>query len=392
MAASTHPTSGRALFRSGRQLSQLRELIRQTVRFPTGPAWEQAVDFERELAASIFEAVEYALSYAESDEHSSRLVPGSVLAQAGHAARAGVRLDDLIRAYVSADRVLGEYVVTAADERDREATQTIVRRQSAYLEHLLDALAEAYNAEVDRLTAAPERRLAEYVERLLLGRDEYAAARIGYRLDGFHVGIVGIGPRAPSTIEAVANALGHGLLLVTRETDVVWAWLGAPRELKLDEVEEVVARSGATDVALALGQPREGFAGWRRSHEEAVVTQAVARRRDGHAVTRCADFAAEAALLQSPDLAGLLVEVLLGPLSSLRLDGDVARQTLRQYVACSQNISSTAGALGVNRRTVEKRLRQISEALGQPLALSISTIDLALRLEALGVPAGGKAP
>jgi hypothetical protein len=348
------------------------------------------VDFERELAASIFEAVEYALSYAEAGDHSSRLVPGSVLAQAGHAARAGVRLDDLIRAYVSADRILGEYVVTEVDGRRRDATQEIVRRQSAYLEHLLDALAEAYNAEVDRLTAAPERRLAEYVERLLLGRDEYAAARIGYRLDGFHVGIVGIGPRAASTIEAAARALGHELLLVSRDADVVWAWMGAPVELRLDELEAAAARAGAADVALALGQSREGFAGWRRSHEEAAMTQAVARRREGHAVTRCADFAAEAALLQTPDLAALLVEVLLGPLSTLRLDGGVARSTLRQYLACSQNISSTAGALGVNRRTVEKRLRQISEALGQPLSRRIATIDLALRLEALGVSSAGK--
>ena len=104
------------------------------------------------------------------------------------------------------------------------------------------------------------------------------------------------------------------------------------------------------------------------------------------------DFAEEAALLQSPELAALLVETLLGPLSSLRLDDGIARETLRQYLDCSQNVSSTAGALGVNRRTVEKRLRQISEALGRPLAGCAAKIDLALRLETLGVSIGGDPP
>ncbi len=45
----------------------------------------------------------------------------------------------------------------------------------------------------------------------------------------------------------------------------------------------------------------------------------------------------------------------------------MARETLRAYFAADRNISSTAAALGVDRRTVTNRIRAIEDLFGRPL-------------------------
>ena len=59
----------------------------------------------------------------------------------------------------------------------------------------------------------------------------------------------------------------------------------------------------------------------------------------------------------------------------------MAKRTLRAYFAASQNISSTAAALGVTRGTVSKRLAAIEERVGRPLNRFSAEIETAIRLE-----------
>jgi DNA-binding PucR family transcriptional regulator len=75
--------------------------------------------------------------------------------------------------------------------------------------------------------------------------------------------------------------------------------------------------------------------------------------------------------------------IYLAPLAAERDGGAVARRTLRAYFAAERNISSTAAALGVDRRTVRNRLRAIEELLGRPLGEAAPDLEVALRLEQL---------
>jgi DNA-binding PucR family transcriptional regulator len=76
-----------------------------------------------------------------------------------------------------------------------------------------------------------------------------------------------------------------------------------------------------------------------------------------------------------------LRQLYLEPLEGGRDGGKVARETLRAYFAADRNVSSTAAALGVDRRTVRNRIRAIEELLGRPLRGSLADLEIALRLD-----------
>jgi len=71
----------------------------------------------------------------------------------------------------------------------------------------------------------------------------------------------------------------------------------------------------------------------------------------------------------------------LDPLEAGRDGGETTRETLRAWFRCERNISSTAAALGVDRRTVRNRLRVVEAQVGRPLAEVALDLELALRLD-----------
>ena len=117
---------------------------------------------------------------------------------------------------------------------------------------------------------------------------------------------------------------------------------------------------------MTVGEPGEGLSGWRFSHRQAKAALPVAERR-GQAVVRYADVALLASILRDDLLATSLRQLYLEPLERARDGGKVARETLRAYFAAERNISSTAAALGVDRRTVTNRIRAIEDLFGRPL-------------------------
>lgn len=68
------------------------------------------------------------------------------------------------------------------------------------------------------------------------------------------------------------------------------------------------------------------------------------------------------------------------------------RETLKAYLATGLNVSSTAAALGVNRRTVTRRLRSVEESLGRPLETCVADLEVALRLGTGAQAVTGKSP
>ncbi|HWC47817.1 MAG TPA: helix-turn-helix domain-containing protein, partial [Solirubrobacterales bacterium] len=94
------------------------------------------------------------------------------------------------------------------------------------------------------------------------------------------------------------------------------------------------------------------------------------------------DVAVLASLLRDDLGATSLRQLYLEPLESMRDGGKAARETLRAYFATQRNVSSTAAALGVDRRTVTNRLRAVEELFGRPLADFATDLEMALRLAA----------
>jgi DNA-binding PucR family transcriptional regulator len=148
----------------------------------------------------------------------------------------------------------------------------------------------------------------------------------------------------------------------------------------VEEVMAALAAAAPERVQITVGEPGEGLGGWRFSHHQAKAALPIAERR-GEAVLRYADVAVLASVARDELLATSLRRLYLAPLERMRDGGKVARETLRAYFDAERNISSTAAALGVDRRTVRNRLRAIEELLGRPLTGSLADLEIALRLD-----------
>jgi DNA-binding PucR family transcriptional regulator len=136
---------------------------------------------------------------------------------------------------------------------------------------------------------------------------------------------------------------------------------------------------GSGQILVSVGEPGEGFLAWRLSHRQAKAALLIAERQ-GQPVVRYADVALQASIVRDDLITTSLHQLYLEPLERARDGGEAARETLRAYFAAERNISSTAAALGVDRRTVTNRIRTIEELLGRPLKFSATDLEIALRL------------
>jgi DNA-binding PucR family transcriptional regulator len=171
-------------------------------------------------------------------------------------------------------------------------------------------------------------------------------------------------------------------LAVTRDEDIVWAWLGSRREIEMGGLQNHLSATWPPEVALALGEPGEGPSAWRLTHHQASAALAVALRSP-EPLVRYADVALLAAILEDDLLATSLRRLYLKPLEAERDGGEMARETLRAYFAGGSNISSAAVALGVSRQAVAKRLRAVEEMLSRSLDGCAAELEAALRIEHL---------
>jgi DNA-binding PucR family transcriptional regulator len=93
----------------------------------------------------------------------------------------------------------------------------------------------------------------------------------------------------------------------------------------------------------------------------------------------------EALLLTSPEVAGRLVAVWLGPLLALpALELDPLLETLEAWVATGGSTTHTAARVHCHRNTVINRLRRIATLTGQDRFEGVPPLELGLALRALG--------
>lgn len=335
------------------------------------------------LAATIPAALTYGLSVIERGEAAAATWPPVLLTQARLAARTGVSLHAVLHRYFVGYTLLADFLVEEAERGeglgDRQL-QRLLRAQALALDRVLGVVKAEYDRERSGEFSAPRERAAERVERLLAG-ESIDISDLGYELDSHHLGVLAKGDGAAEAIHASSAALERNLLFLRRAETNVWAWLGGSSPLDPNELRSQLSRS-SSDFSLAIGEPGEGVAGWRRTHDQARAALRVAlsgRRK----VVRYADVALVASALGDDLLTTSLRNLYLAPLQGTHDGGATAYETLRAYFHGDCNVASTASALGVKRHTVTNRLRRIEEQLSRTLRNCAAEVDLAMRVEEL---------
>lgn len=339
------------------------------------PAYREGLD------AALPAAVEYAIACLEGGDGRRPEVPVEVLAQARLDVRDRVPLDTATRRYLAVNAIVGDFL---AEEAERAGISTAALRgllavQATRLDELLAAAGAEHAREVrNRPTTAAERR-RECVKRLLAG-ELVDRAELGYDLDGEHVALMAKGDAAKELLRELAARLDRRLLAVRREEEPLWAaWLGGRRPMATEEVLRALGGMPLYGVVLTVGEPADGLEGWRFTHAQAKAALPIADR-GGRPVVRFIDVALEAAIVRDELIAMSLRRRYLEPLEAARDGGELARRTLRAYFEAERNVSATAAALGVDRRTVRNRLAAVEEVLGRPLNGSAADMEIALRL------------
>lgn len=332
------------------------------------------------LNGALAAAVDYRLAVLEAGERQAPAAPEALLAQARLDARDGVPLDTVLRRYFAGNVLFGDFLVEEA-ERAEVASSTLRRllaEQATLGDRLVAAVSEEHaRAGQDRPSSPAERR-RECVKSLLAG-ELVDASELGYDLGVHHLALLARGEGADELLRGLADELDRRLLIVQREEEPKWAaWLGGIRPLTPEQALEALAGVVPDGVFVTVGEAAEGLPGWRFSHFQAKAALTIAERK-GQPVVRYAEVALLTAILRDDLALNSLRRLYLVPLEGARDGGTAFRETLRAYFAAERNISSTAAALGVDRRTVRNRLHSIEEILGRPLKDIALDVDIALQ-------------
>jgi GGDEF-like domain/PucR C-terminal helix-turn-helix domain len=341
-------------------------------------------EYAEGLRSAVSAALDYGLQGIEHGEEKVPPVPESLLSQARLAARSGVSLDTVLRRYFAGHTLLEDFLIEEAEREDLfspAALKRLLRSQAAIVDRLLASVSKAYTEETERRPQSAERRRVERIERLLEG-ELLDTTDLAYDFEAHHLGIVASGKGAGETIAALAKPLDARPLVVPRDENTLWAWLGSRRLLDPGELVELASRELPTGLSLAIGEPGEGIAGWRLSHGQARAALPIALR-SGESFMRYAEVALLASMLSDDLLIASLRELYLAPLEEEPDGGKTLRQTLRAYFAAGRTISSAAATLGVKRHTVTNRLRAAEKRIGRPIDSCTAEIDAALRLDEL---------
>lgn len=308
-------------------------------------------------------------------------VPAELLTQARLAARSGAPLDAMLHQYFAGYSLLSDFLVEEAEKIGLTGGELkyLLRAQTALLDRIVVAVSEEFQLEADIGFEPSERRRVAHVKRLLAG-EVLDLSEFAYSLEASHVGMIGTGYGVIDAIRDLAKALDCRLLMVRHGEQTAWAWLGTPSGFDSAELDTALASRSPMQIRLAIGEPGDGIAGWRLTHEQARSVAPIALRGP-KPVVRYREAALLASMLQDTLLVRSLRRLYLEPLSKARNGGVVLRQTLRAYFLAERNTSSAAAALGVSRQTVINRLRTVEGLLERPLNGCAMELEAALRLE-----------
>lgn len=380
-AVSTVEIRGTLAARLRKRLPELQGAVATRVHSISDPRDVADPSYLQGLNGAMAAAIEYRLTILEAGERQAPPIPTALLAHARLDARDGVSLDTVLRRYFAGNVLFGDFLVNEAERAEvpSSALRQLLAAQATVGDRLIAAVSAEYAREAENRPTTPSERRRETVKSLLAG-ELVDHSELGYELDGHHLAVMAKGEGAEELMRDLSGAVDRRLLIVQREEEPTWAcWLGGRRQLTSERALE--ALGGVPEgVVVTVGEPGEGLGGWRFSHLQAKAALPIAERR-GEQVVRYADVALLAAIARDDLIATSLRQLYLAPLERARDGGRVARETLRAYFEAERNVSSTAAALGVDRRTVRNRLGAIEELLGRPIKGAEADLEIALRLD-----------
>ncbi len=342
----------------------------------------EVAEYLASLHANRTAILEYIVEVIELGERRAPDVPPAVFVAARLAARSGVALDAVLRRYAAANAFFGDILVEEAElaEVSPAALRRLLHRQTTTFARLYEAVSEEYVREAEGRPTTTAGWRHEHIEGLLAGRLPSGDVKLDYDLDGHHLGLMANGEGAHEAMRELAKRLDRRLLASRPEEEPIWScWLGGRSPLETNQALRALSEIAPDQVFVAVGEPGEGLSGWRFSHRQAKAALPIAERRKQR-IVRYADVAVLTSILNDDIGTISLRQLYLEPLERGRDGGKVARETLRAYFATERNISSTAAALGVDRRTVTNRIRAIEELFGRPLSDFATDLETALRL------------
>jgi len=334
------------------------------------------------LRRAVEAAIDHTIEASARDRERPLPMPDGVLAQARLAARKGTPLETVLRRYFAGHTIVGDVLIEEAGRLQIAPSEIrhALRSAAAETDRMVAAISSAYSSQLKEAEARPtHRRRAELVRRLLAG-ELIESEDFDYDLRNFHVATVGHGSNFDQAIRKLAVRLGAVSLLVEGDDGLQWAWIGRRDRLDSGQISIELAGALGRDLRIGVGEPAQGRAGWRLSHNQARAALSVAGRTRKE-VVRYADVALLASAIKDEVLTTSLRALYLEPLEDERGDGETLRHTLRAYFAAGRSTSSAAAALGVTRNTVTNRIRATEERIGHLRPSLAAHLELALSLD-----------
>ncbi|WP_331769697.1 helix-turn-helix domain-containing protein (plasmid) [Embleya sp. NBC_00888] len=260
-----------------------------------------------------------------------------------------------------------------------------------YADGALDAVITRIRQERRELLSGEPALRAETIRLLLDGaplNTDRAGRRLDYDLTARHTAaVLWIDPPGEThgVLEQTAGLLAAAVharrpLTLPAGTSTLWAWIATRHDPDWQALREAMTHA-TPHVRVALGPPRTGVTGFRRSHAAALSAQRLlAGNPDGERLVPYHEVEAVALAGRDEEQMKEFIRSALGPLCGTEPALVTLRSTLRVYLDEGGNAPRTAERLHTHRNTVLHRVARAEALLGFRVAERRLAVSLALEL------------
>ncbi|MEZ0050301.1 hypothetical protein ABIA30_001291 [Mycobacterium sp. MAA66] len=331
--------------------------------------------------------------------------PTAAFEYARRLAQRGVPVNALIRAYRLGQRALLNIIVAETRNANLDPTieldvfEHMMRITSGYVDWISQHVVEVYEAERDHWLENQNGMRAVRVRELLNSTTvevDASSAAIRYPLRRTHLALIawftdsGIVENDLLRLEQFFRELAESMvsqgnpIFVAADRVSGWGWIPLGDITADEAVRHIRTFTAAYPDApyVALGTPRPGIEGFRRSHRQAhsARTIAIASALPAGSVSAAADPGLCAAALLSENLpeAMIWVRETLGPLAADNENDARLRETLRVFLQDGSSYKGAAKELNLHFNSVKYRIDRAIERRGRPITDDRLDVELAL--------------